>query len=88
MELVAATKEAEVLLKEISENTMIAEKEKARVAVIVDSVTQKAQVIPLAQCSAGVKYMRYCLIFSPRVANLVTTNVHNHQWCCWRPEAP
>lgn len=44
VELGAATREAEVLLREISENTMIAEKEKTRVAVIVDSVTQKAQV--------------------------------------------
>lgn len=43
-ELAAAAKEAEKLLKQISESTAIAEKEKAKVAVIVDQVTAKAQV--------------------------------------------
>lgn len=43
-ELAVAAREAEKLLKEISENTAIAEKEKHKVAVIVDQVTQKAQV--------------------------------------------
>ncbi|DBA69380.1 TPA: Dynein gamma chain, flagellar outer arm [Trebouxia sp. C0005] len=44
-DLAAATKEAEKLLKEISENTAIAEKEKQKVAVIVDGVTKKAAEI-------------------------------------------
>ncbi len=43
-ELAVATREAEKLLKEISESTAIAEKEKQKVKVIVDQVTQKAQV--------------------------------------------
>lgn len=42
--LEAAAKEAEKLLAQISESTTIAEKEKAKVAVIVDAVTAKAQV--------------------------------------------
>ena len=44
MELAAAAAEAEKLLAQISESTTIAEKEKAKVAVIVDAVTAKAQV--------------------------------------------
>ena len=44
MQLAAATKEAEKLLKEISENTAVAEKEKNKVAVIVDGVTKQAAV--------------------------------------------
>ena len=44
-ELEVAAKEAETLLKSISENTAIAEKEKAKVAVIVDGVTAKASEI-------------------------------------------
>ena len=48
-ELAKATKEAEALLKSISESTAIAEQEKAKVAVIVDAVTKKATEI------AGVK---------------------------------
>lgn len=44
-ELAVAAKEAETLLKSISENTAIAEKEKAKVAVIVSNVTQKAKEI-------------------------------------------
>ena len=48
-ELAKASKEAEALLKSISESTAIAEKEKAKVAVIVDSVSTKAAEI------AGVK---------------------------------
>ena len=40
----AASKEAEVLLAKITASTTIAEKEKAKVAVIVSSVTSKAQV--------------------------------------------
>ncbi|MEW5318622.1 MAG: hypothetical protein WDW38_009830 [Sanguina aurantia] len=41
-DLAVAAKEAEALLKQISESTTIAEKEKQKVAVIVDSVTKKA----------------------------------------------
>lgn len=48
-ELAKASKEAEALLKSISESTAIAEKEKNKVAVIVDGVTAKAAEI------AGVK---------------------------------
>ena len=44
VQLAAATKEAEKLLKEISENTAVAEKEKNKVAVIVDGVTKQAAV--------------------------------------------
>jgi dynein heavy chain len=44
-ELAVAAKEAEALLKSISENTAIAEKEKAKVAVIVDAVSEKAAEI-------------------------------------------
>lgn len=44
-ELEVAAKEAETLLKSISENTAIAEKEKAKVAVIVANVTAKASEI-------------------------------------------
>ena len=43
VELEVAAKEAEKLLAQISESTFIAEKEKAKVAVIVDAVTAKAQ---------------------------------------------
>ncbi|KAK9865923.1 hypothetical protein WJX84_001850 [Apatococcus fuscideae] len=45
VQLAAATKEAEKLLKEISENTAVAEKEKNKVAVIVDGVTKQAAEI-------------------------------------------
>eukprot|EP00798_Chlamydomonas_sp_ICE-L_P031303 gene31303-6451_t len=44
-ELAVAAKEAEVLLKQISESTTIAEKEKQKVLVIVESVTAKATEI-------------------------------------------
>ncbi|KAJ9508838.1 hypothetical protein QJQ45_028152, partial [Haematococcus lacustris] len=44
-ELAVAAKEAEALLKQITESTTIAEKEKQKVAVIVDSVTKKAAEI-------------------------------------------
>ncbi len=44
VQLASATKEAEKLLKEISENTAVAEKEKNKVAVIVDGVTKQAAV--------------------------------------------
>ena len=44
-ELAVAAKEAEALLKSISENTAVAEKEKAKVAVIVDAVSAKAAEI-------------------------------------------
>mmetsp|Transcript_5388 Transcript_5388/g.12712 ORF Transcript_5388/g.12712 Transcript_5388/m.12712 type:complete len:4322 (-) Transcript_5388:507-13472(-) len=44
-ELAVAAKEAEALLKQISESTTIAEKEKQKVVVIVDSVTKKAAEI-------------------------------------------
>lgn len=44
-ELAVAQKDAEVLLKSISENTTIAEKEKAKVKVIVDAVVKKAAEI-------------------------------------------
>lgn len=40
-ELAAATKEAEKLLREISESTAVAEKEKHKVAVIVEAVSKK-----------------------------------------------
>ena len=46
MELEVAAKEAEKLLAQISESTFIAEKEKAKVAVIVDAVTAKAPARP------------------------------------------
>lgn len=44
VELAAAAQEAEKLLKEITESTTIAEKEKAKVAVIVDQVSKTAAV--------------------------------------------
>lgn len=44
-ELAKASKEAEALLKSISESTAIAEKEKNKVAVIVESVSSKAAEI-------------------------------------------
>lgn len=44
VELQAASKEAEVLLSKITASTTVAEKEKAKVAVIVSAVTSKAQV--------------------------------------------
>lgn len=43
-ELVASGVEIEKLLHKIGENTAVAEKEKAKVAVIVSQVTVKAQV--------------------------------------------
>ena len=46
VELAAASQEAEKLLREISESTTIAEKEKAKVAVILDQVTATAAVRP------------------------------------------
>lgn len=44
VELAAASQEAEKLLKEISESTAVAEKEKMKVAVIVDQVSATAAV--------------------------------------------
>eukprot|EP00198_Chlamydomonas_reinhardtii_P012689 XP_001702026.1 flagellar outer dynein arm heavy chain gamma [Chlamydomonas reinhardtii] len=44
-DLAVSAKEAEALLKQISESTAIAEKEKQKVAVIVDAVTKKASEI-------------------------------------------
>lgn len=44
-ELAVASRDAEQLLKQISDNTVIAEKEKAKVSVIVDAVTKKAAEI-------------------------------------------
>jgi dynein heavy chain len=44
VELAAASQEAEKLLREISESTTIAEKEKAKVAVILDQVSATAAV--------------------------------------------
>ncbi len=52
VQLAAATKEAEKLLKEISENTAVAEKEKNKVAVIVDGVTKQAAVRPAVHQAA------------------------------------
>ena len=43
-ELAAATREAEKLLREISESTTVAEKEKHKVAVIVEAVSKKVGV--------------------------------------------
>lgn len=43
-ELAASSVEIEKLLQRIGENTAVAEKEKAKVAVIVSQVTVKAQV--------------------------------------------
>jgi hypothetical protein len=43
VELAAAAREAEVLLKSISESTAVAEKEKQKVAVIVDGVSGQGQ---------------------------------------------
>jgi dynein heavy chain, axonemal len=45
IELVAAAKAVEKLLRDMSENTAIAEKEKSKVATIVNQVTAKAQVL-------------------------------------------
>ena len=49
VELAAASEQAEALLKDISASTAVAEKEKARVAVIVEAVTKKAAVRPSAR---------------------------------------
>ena len=51
VQLASATKEAEKLLKEISENTAVAEKEKNKVAVIVDGVTKQAAVRLVTLCA-------------------------------------
>ena len=48
-ELAASSVEIEKLLQRIGENTAVAEKEKAKVAVIVSQVTVKAQVQGSAQ---------------------------------------
>jgi len=48
-ELAVAQKDAEVLIKAISENTAIAEKEKAKVKVIVDAVVKKAGEIAVVK---------------------------------------
>ncbi|CAL8466541.1 g6077 [Coccomyxa elongata] len=45
VELAAASQEAEKLLKDISESTAVAEKEKAKVAVILDQVSKTASEI-------------------------------------------
>ena len=47
VELATATRDAEKLLKDISENTAIAETEKRKVAVIVDQVSMTAAVSTL-----------------------------------------
>ena len=44
VELAAASQEAEKLLREISDSTALAEKEKAKVAVILDQVSATAAV--------------------------------------------
>ena len=46
-ELAASSVEIEKLLQRIGENTAMAEKEKAKVAIIVGQVTVKAEVQPL-----------------------------------------
>ena len=54
VELAAASERAEALLKDISASTAVAEKEKARVAVIVDAVTKKAAVRRPSTSAKGV----------------------------------
>lgn len=44
-ELAASAKEAESLLHEISESTAVAEKEKQKVAIIVDAVSRKVTLV-------------------------------------------
>ncbi|KAI3432720.1 hypothetical protein D9Q98_004263 [Chlorella vulgaris] len=50
--LAEASRQAEVLLKEISESTTVAEKEKGRVAVIVEGVRTKAEEIAVVKSDA------------------------------------
>lgn len=50
-ELAVASREAEALLRSISESTAIAEKEKAKVAVIVGEVSSKAAEIAAVKVS-------------------------------------
>ncbi len=50
VELAAASQEAEMLLRDISDSTAIAEKEKAKVAVILDQVSATAAVRPQPAC--------------------------------------
>lgn len=54
-ELAASSIEIEKLLQKIGENTAVAEKEKAKVAVIVSQVTTKAQASHSHRCSYGIK---------------------------------
>lgn len=51
-ELAAATKEAEALLRNISDSTAVAEKERAKVAVIVEAVSRKAEEIAAVKADA------------------------------------
>ena len=52
VELAEAQKVSATLLKEISANTTVAEKEKAKVNVIVDAVTAKASAIAAQKAEA------------------------------------
>lgn len=53
VELAAAAREAEVLLKSISESTAVAEKEKQKVAVIVDGVSGQGCPAEQLRCTPG-----------------------------------
>ena len=60
-ELAASSIEIEKLLQKIGENTAVAEKEKAKVAVIVSQVTMKAQASRPHQCLYKIKRdIGYC----------------------------
>ena len=80
-ELAAATKEAEKLLREISESTAVAEKEKHKVAVIVEAVSKQARG------AGSLTYLALTYIAVSEPARLATRvlAVHNMAavWCCW-----
>lgn len=59
-ELAASSIEIEKLLQKIGENTAVAEKEKAKVAVIVSQVTAQAQVSLSHLPSSCMQYLGKC----------------------------
>lgn len=65
-ELAAAGVEIEKLLQKIGDNTAVAEKEKAKVAVIVAQVTQQAQVGDLHLSS----WSKLLLVLAPFLPNI------------------
>ena len=76
VELVAANREAEKLLKEISESTAVAEKEKHKVALIVEEVSKTAKVGCCPQCWCA----RASIVLQQAAKQLSCMQLHDGSW--------